>query len=69
MSFVDDVALGGSLEGFLVCEDAVLKTFDLFCEAMKLHRCVGFTVGDCGEESIRDGAKEYRVNVVVGGKD
>ena len=65
---VEDVALWGSLEGFLVLEDAVLETPDLFSEAMVLHRSVGFAVGDGGEESVRNGAKEYRIDVVIGGE-
>src|SRR6267142_1774123 len=64
-SIVEDIALRSSLEGLLVLEDAVLKTFDLFVEAMELHRSVGFAVGDCGKESICNGAKERRIDVIV----
>jgi len=67
-SIVEGVTLGGSFEGFFILEDAVLKTSDLFCESMELHCSVGFTVDDGSEESVRNGVKEYRVDVVVGGE-
>ena len=67
-SVVEDVTLWSSLEGLLIFEDAVLKTLNLFYKAMELHCSVGFVVGDCGEESVCNGAKEYRIDVVVGGK-
>jgi len=65
---VEDVPLQSSLEGFLVLEDAVLKPFDLLCKAMELHRSVSFSVGDRGEEAVRNGVKEYRVDIVICGK-
>jgi len=65
-SVIEGVTLRGSLEGFLVFEDAVLKTSDLFRESMELHRGVGFVVGNGGEESIRNSAKEHHINVVIG---
>ena len=67
-SVVKDVALWGSFEGFLVLEDSILETFDLLRKAMELHRRVGLAVGNRGEESVRDGAKERRVDVVVRSK-
>ena len=48
-SIVEGVTLRGPFEGFLVLEDAVLKTSDLFRESMKLHRSIGFTVGNGGK--------------------
>jgi len=67
-SVVEGVTLRGLLEGFLVFKDAVLKTSDLFHESVVLHCGVGLAIGDGCEESIRNGVKEYRVNVVVGGE-
>jgi len=63
---IDCVPLWGLFKSFLILEDVVLKTFDLFGEAMELHRSVSFVVGDHSEESVRDGAKERRVDVVIG---
>jgi len=63
---VEGVPFGGSLKSFLILEDAVLKTLDLFREAMELHRRIGLVVGNGGEETVCNGAKEHRVNVVVG---
>jgi len=68
VSVIEGVTLRGPFEGLLVFEDAVLKTFDLFRESMELHRSIGFAVGDGGEESVHNGAKEYHVDVVIGGE-
>src|SRR6267142_2030823 len=65
---VEDVTFRSMFKSFLIFEDTVLETLDLLGEAMKLHRSVGFAVGDRGEESVRDGVKECRIDVVVGGK-
>src|SRR6266850_2123417 len=67
-SIIEGVPFRGSLEGFLIFEDAVLKAPNLFGEPMVLHRRVGFTVGNSGEEAVRNAAKEYRVDVVIGGE-
>jgi len=67
-SIVEDVTLRGPIKGLLIFKDVVLETSDLFRESMELHRSVGFTVGDGGEESVCNGAKEYRIDVVVGGE-
>jgi len=48
---IEDVALWGPLEGFLVFEDALLGPLMRLSKAMELHRGVGFAVGDSGEES------------------
>src|SRR6266850_2523698 len=45
-----------------------LELFDLLHELMVLHHGVGFSIGDGGEKSICNGAKEYSVDVVVGGE-
>jgi len=68
MSIVESVALGGSFKGFFVVEDVILEPFDLLHELMVLHHGVGFSIGDGGEKSICNGAKEYSVDVVVGGE-
>jgi len=68
VSVVEGVTLRGSLEGFLIFEDAVLETSDLFRELVELHRSVSFVVGDSGEESVCNRVKEYHVDVVIGGE-
>jgi len=65
---VEDITLWGSLEGFLVLEDSFFESFNLLGEAVELHGRVGLAVGDSGEESVRDGAKEDRIDVGVGSK-
>src|SRR6267142_2082180 len=63
---IEGVPLRSPLEGLLVLEDAVLKTLDLFGEPVELHGSIGFTVGDGGEKTVRNRAKEDRVDVIVG---
>ena len=67
-SIIEGIALRGSLKGFLVFKDAVLKTSDLFCESMVLHHSIGFMIGDGSEKSIHNSAKEHCVDVIVGSK-
>jgi len=65
---VEDVTLWGSFEGFFVFEDLVFEPLDSLGKAMELHSGIGFAVGDGGEKSVRDGAKEYCVDVVICGE-
>ena len=69
MAVVEDVALRGSFEGFLVFEDSFFESLDSLGEAMELHSGIGFAIGDGSKKSVRDGAKEYRVDVVIRGED
>src|SRR6267142_6660366 len=63
---VEDVALRSSLEGFLILEDPFFESLDPLSEAVELHHRVSLAVGDGGEESVRNGAKEDRIDVGVG---
>ena len=68
-TIVEDVALRGPLKGFFVLENSIFESLDSLGEAMELHSGIGFAVGDGGEKSVRNGAKEYHVDVVVHGED
>jgi len=65
---VDRVPFRGSFEGFLVLEDLFLKPLNLLSEPSVLHGGVGFVVGDGCKKSIHNRAKEFHVNVRIGGK-
>jgi len=68
MSVIEDIALGGSLECFLVVEEAILERLNLLCKAVVLEGGISFTVGNGSEESVCNSAKELSINVGVRSK-
>jgi len=65
MSIIENIAFRGSLEGLFVVKDAVLEQLNLIGEVLVLDGSIGLMVGDGGEKSIRDCAKESSVDLRV----
>src|SRR6267142_1145003 len=65
---VKHVPFRGLLKCFFVLEDTILERLNLLRKVAILDCSVSFVVGDGCKESVRNGAKEFSVNVGVRGK-
>jgi len=62
---VEHIAIRGLLKGFFIVKDSILKSFDLFAQAMVVHCCVGLPLYNDTEEPICDCTEENCIDVGI----